>query len=195
MRYASDELVEAICKDRGFWGGEGGVTFSGGEALMQTDALLPILKILRTLSVDVTIETALFVSEKNIELIESYIDRFIVDVKMLNPEECKRVLGGDIKLYQYNVKTLHEKGKISCFRVPCCYEYTFTEENRSMLIDFFDQYPDVPIQLFSIHGLGKEKYKSLGKEMWEAKEILAGDMETFCKKLVMEDRKVEIIRI
>ena len=72
--YTADELVKMVLKDRDFWGTEGGVTFSGGEALMQTEALEDVFRELKNRGVHLAVETALFVPEGLLEKAMSYID-------------------------------------------------------------------------------------------------------------------------
>jgi pyruvate formate lyase activating enzyme len=42
--YTVDELMRILARDQGFWGSQGGVTFSGGEPLFQKEFILEVLK-------------------------------------------------------------------------------------------------------------------------------------------------------
>lgn len=195
QEYKAEELVKTLLKDRDFWGEDGGVTFSGGEALLQAGALEGVLKRLKELGVHTAIETALFVPEENLQGVLPYIDYGIVDVKVLNPIVCKEVLGGNLELYRKNVCLFYDSSRLKQFRVPCCREYTFTEENKRLLKDFFLEYPNVPVQLFSIHSLGEKKYRSLGRTMWKAGEMKQESLEKYCRELKECGIEAEVIRI
>lgn len=76
-----DELYAEILKDKNFYIGEiddysisnceemnrlpGGVTFSGGECLLQIEQLIPLLKRLRDEHIHITVESSLFVPQKS----------------------------------------------------------------------------------------------------------------------------------
>lgn len=193
--YSSSDLTELLLKDRGFWESDGGVTFSGGEALMQAEGLSDVLAQLKHHNIHIAVETALFVPADKIQLVLPYIDYFIVDIKILEQSACYEVLGGDIELYKDNVKTLYQSGKLKLFRIPCCPEYTFTDTNQILLQEFLKQYPDISVQLFAIHDLGTGKYESLHRSMWKSKGMEEQELEDYCMKLRAEGVSAEIIRI
>lgn len=193
--YSASDIISILMKDRRFWEKDGGVTFSGGEALMQAEALQNILKILKKENVHVAVETALFVPEKNIERTVPYVDYFIADVKILDEGKCRDILGGNLSVYLNNVEILYRKGKLKLFRLPCCPEYTCTEKNKIALLDFFSQYRSVPVQLFEIHGLGEKKYRSLGRRMWKSKGMAGEELQCYCEMLTANGITAEVIRI
>lgn len=193
--YSANDIADFLMKDRRFWEKNGGVTFSGGEALMQAEALQHLLKILKVEDVHIAVETALFVPEENVEKIMPFTDYFIVDVKILNKDQCREVLGGDLSVYKKNVETLYQAGKLKTFRVPCCPEYTCTEENKQALLDFFEQYRSVPVQIFEIHGLGEKKYRSLGLTMWKSRGMAEEELQSYCEMLVSCGISAEVIHL
>lgn len=193
--YTVAELMKAVLKDQDFWGPDGGVTFSGGEALMQAEALEDVFRELKSQGIHLAVETALFVPEQYLEKAMAYIDYFIVDVKILEPALCREALGGNLELYLRNVKRLYDSGRLKLFRVPCCQEYTLSECNRELLAGFFREYMDVPVQIFAVHGLGEKKYQSLGRTMWKAEELEHEVLEAFCQELRQRGIAAEVIRI
>lgn len=193
--YDTNKLIEILMKDRKFWDKEGGVTFSGGEALMQAEALQMLLKQLKSEDVHTAVETALFVPSTNLDRVISYIDYFIVDVKILNRRHCKEVLGGDTEQYLKNVETLYRTGRLKLFRVPCCPEYTFTEENKRELLNFFKEYADIPVQIFEIHRLGEKKYESLKRPMWKSSGLEEEDLYNYRNNLKQQGINVDVIYI
>lgn len=193
--YGPDELTEILLKDRDFWGEDGGVTFSGGEALMQAEALEGVLKRLKAISVHIAAETALFVSPGDLQKVLPYIDDVIADIKILDSRICREVLGGELSIYLDNVKTVYESGKLKLFRIPCCEEYTFTEDNRKRISDFLQEYPGIPVQVFAIHSLGEGKYQSLGRAMWKTEKIERQKLEDYCLELEKFGICGEVIQI
>lgn len=193
--YSVDRLVDILMKDKNFWNGEGGVTFSGGEVLMQAVMLLDVLERLKEKRVHIAVETALFVPMENLKTVLDHVDYFIVDVKILNGEDCRKILGGDLELYKRNVQILYGSGKLKLFRIPCCPEYTFTEENRKRLVEFLKEYPSVPVQIFAIHNLGEKKYRSLDRPMWTSMGVEKVELELYCEELRGNGINAEVIDI
>lgn len=193
--YSCSELIEMVCKDQIYWDKDGGVTFSGGEALLQADALLPMCRRLKERKIHVVVETSLFILEKNLNQLIEFIDYFIVDVKILQERECYSVLGGDVDLYKKNVNTLYYSGKLKLFRIPCCLEYTLTTENREKIASFLRNYKDIPVEVFAIHELGEKKYQSLGKSMWKSQKLKTTDLDKFCLELQSIGVSVQIIKL
>ena len=193
--YLPAELEEILLKDQKFGEPDGGVTFSGGEAFMQAEGLADVLERLKRKRVHIAAETALFVPEDQVSLVLPHIDYVIADIKILERSACRSVLGGDIELYRKNVRTVYESGKLKLFRVPCCPEYTFTDDGRTRIWEFLQQYPDVPVQLFAIHDLGAGKYESLHRSMWKTKGMEERTLSEYCVNLRKEGISAEIIHI
>lgn len=193
--YSASELFDLLIKDKKFWEPDGGVTFSGGEALMQSRQLEEVWKLLKLNEIHIAAETALFVPQELLEIAISYIDYFIVDVKILEKAVCHDVLGGDAEQYLNNVEILYQSGKLGLFRVPCCPEYTFTDPNQILLHQFLKQHRNIPVQLFAIHELGAAKYECLNKNMWRTKGVEEQSLSEYCMKLKTDGINAEIIHI
>jgi len=194
-KYSAPELVGILLKDRKYWEPDGGVTFSGGEALVQAEGLIDVLRQLKGHDVHIAVETALFVHEDKVQMVLPYVDFFIADIKILDQDICRKVLGGDIKLYKENVNILYQSGRLKLFRVPCCPEYTFTKENKGRLEEFLGQYSDIPVQLFAIHDLGSKKYETLGRPMWKTKGVEEKLLAKYCGELERKGIQAEVIHL
>ena len=95
-----NRLGTEILKDEPYYQTGGGVTFSGGEPLLQIKDLEPLLK---RLNINICFETALFAGEDLVKIANEYADELIVDIKMLNPENAKNVLGGNVNQFISNL--------------------------------------------------------------------------------------------
>jgi len=193
--YSPNELVNELLKDRKFWGDQGGVTFSGGEALAHILLLEPALSKLKEEKVHMAVESAMFVSDNAVDLALLYIDYFFIDVKILHPQKCQEVLGGNYCQYIKNVKRVCSTDKDVIFRMPCNYEYTMVDENKNSIIEFMQDFPDRKLQIFSTHDLGESKYESLGKQVWKHKPVSDGDLEKFNYELKSKGIRSEVIKI
>jgi len=193
--YTDLELIEEIKKDYSFINETGGVTFSGGEALLQIRELESVLLQLKKDNLHLAVETALFVTAEAVKISLKYMDFYYVDVKILDKKICMDVLGGDLNLYFENVNLIFKSGKTMVFRVPISNEYTLTENNQDLLITFFARYKNIKIELFEIHQLGKSKYQSMGKQLWENEDVDKNKLDLFYKTLKQMGHDVEIIEI
>lgn len=167
--YITDQVYDEVIKDKDFYEPDGGVTFSGGEALLQAKKILPVLKKLKEASITTAIETCLFAPTENLELLLPYIDFFYVDMKIMNKKKCMDIIKGDLKLYQKNLELLCSHKKI-VIRIPVIGSYTDDKENRKLIIDELVRYKNSirKIELLKEHNLGKEKYISLN---WKVPEF------------------------
>ena len=178
-----NEIEKEILKDEKFYKSGGGVTFSGGEPLLQFDKLEPLLKRLKQQNINICIETALFVPTSLLEIALKYVDEFIVDIKILDNSEAKKVLNGDIELYYKNIKKLFEQKHNITFRIPVTKEYTLQEHNKKRILDLLEKYKPQQVEIFKLHRLAESKYKTLKKNLIEFKEVTDDDMENFLKEI------------
>lgn len=184
--YDVEDLTKECLKDRYFYGGDilcstlwqidnakdfnklpGGVTFSGGEALLQIEELLPIIRQLHQNSIHVAVETSLFVPAKLLSLAMKHIDLFYVDVKILDKIKCLEAEKGILDLYLENLDlVMHSKCPV-VIRIPVIGTYTDEVENRRKVKNLLSNYKDriLKVELIKEHNLGKSKYKSLGMEI------------------------------
>lgn len=221
--YEVEELVKECLKDQEFYEGKigrdgwnidkaedinklpGGVTFSGGEALLQIDSLIPVCAQLHAANVHIAMETALFVPENNVRLALDNIDLFYVDMKILDFEQCREVECGDLNLYMANLDVLlswrdedHRvrRGKPIVIRVPVIGKYTDAPENRRAVKELIRKYMDsiLKIELIKEHNLGESKYRSLNMQM-DYQGVDDELMDTYKAELDELEIAVEICKI
>ncbi len=195
-KFTPEEAYKEIIKDLVFWQTSGGgVTFSGGEALLQIREIAPLIVALKNQSVTVGVETALFVDENDVRAAMNLMDFFYVDVKILNPNICKCVLGGRIESYLRNIEVLENGGASITFRVPCDSQYTFTGENKKALSRFFMSHKNHKVELFALHHLGDDKYRRLGLNIPEFESAHKDDIALFTKDLCAMGIDAQVITI
>jgi len=195
---SADELVNQLLRDKAYWNNGGGVTFSGGECLSHAEYLAQVMPRLMDNGVSIAVETALFIDKKNIEKLLPYIDYFMVDIKILVGERCKDILGGDVNQYYENLGYVCHNMQHSniVFRIPCAENYTMDSENQKLITDLISKYPDIPIELFTMHRLGQSKYESLEREY----SFVTSDKETdgmilFYNSLISKGLDVKINKL
>lgn len=193
-----DDLFNEIIKDKNFYDStNGGVTFSGGEAILQFDELEPLLKKLKENNINIYVETCLFVPKNKLEIAIKYVDEYYIDIKILNSKNCKSVLGGNLELYYDNIDNLLKnvsQEKI-IFRMPVTQEYVLEKENMIELKKFIKKYHVKNIEIFKTHNLGEKKYKVLQREQTHFEKISDEDMEKLRIKLCSLGANAKIIEI
>jgi pyruvate formate lyase activating enzyme len=164
--YTVNELVAVLRRDFNNWGSEGGVTFSGGEPLMQSEFLIEVLKKCHALQIHTVIETSGFVKQEIFLEMMKYIDFAFIDVKNMDREEHKAGTGVDNSLILSNIKALTRSGwggRI-ILRQPIIAGYNDSDENAYKLIEFMNENSLYEINLLKFHRLGLTKWNQLGKE-------------------------------
>lgn len=196
--YPPEVLLKELFKDMIYWDKGGGVTFSGGEALSHMVYLKPVLIGLKEASVNIAVETSLYVNEDYVKQSVKYVDYFFIDIKILEPYKCEKMLGGDVNLFYKNLETICSNVKHDniVFRIPCSSYYTLYGKNEKLLLEITRKYKNIKIEMFLLHDLGREKYESLQKKYClyrceDDENIMMG----LCNRLTEQGNNVKINRI
>ena len=86
------ELVEKIEKYKNYYGEDGGVTFSGGEPLLQPEFLLECLRLCKEKNIHTCLDTAGFGFGDYDEILK-LVDLVILDIKAVDAEEYSHITG------------------------------------------------------------------------------------------------------
>lgn len=110
------QVIKEIEKDTIFYDESGGgVTFSGGEPLMQPDFLYTLLKECQSQSIHTAVDTCGYAHSKILLRISEQVDLFLYDVKVINDETHKETTGVSNRLILENLKMLPHKDVIVRF--------------------------------------------------------------------------------
>lgn len=192
---SKNELENELIKDIAFYGEDGGITWSGGEPLLQFPVIEPVLQRMQQLRIHQTVETALFVSHEQLEIALRYLDMFFIDIKILDEKQCKENLGGDIWIYRRNVQEVFQKKKRVIFRIPLIKGYTVSEENLNLIIEFLQENRPEKVELIKGHNMSEEKYKLFGKPFFRVPEISDHELESICSQISKLGIRTEICKI
>lgn len=163
-------LLEEIEKDRIFYEeSKGGVTFSGGEPLLQSGALKEISKSCKEKGIHTTLDTTGYANEKEfMDAIEN-IDLFLYDIKHLDDEVHKEFTGVSNKLILKNLNSLYKNNKNTIIRFPVIPNVNVDAEHLEMMADFLGRIRSEyisKIDLLPYHKIGSDKYKRFGIESY-----------------------------
>lgn len=167
IRYDSEEydietLLEKIKEDQVFFRESGGVTFSGGEPLMQGEFLYEILKLCRQYKIHTAIETSGYGSFALIQKILPYLNLIYIDLKIFDEKkhlESTGISSAIIKKHiQYILKSPYKNNVI--IRTPLIPKLTATDENIKNIARFLvDIDSDVQYELLNYNPLAYSKYE------------------------------------
>lgn len=178
--YTVKELTKELMKDQMFYEESGGgVTFSGGEVMsMDMDFILAMAKELKRQDVTLTIDTCGYVPYERFEKILPYVNTFLYDVKVMDPELHKKYMGTENKLILENLIRLSQDGARIYIRIPTIKEVNGNEENMKETIAFLKQHDIHPagVNLLPYHDTGSGKYAKLDME-YKGTDLHAPDKE------------------
>lgn len=160
-----DEVYEKILKNINYFGKSGGVTYSGGEPLLQSEFLTELSKKLKKANINVALDTA-GISNTDYKELLKYIDIIIFDIKDITEKRYKDLTTGNIDKSLEFIKTANEMNKKFIIRqvlVPGMHDsIQFINELKKYIDKHFKKENIIDIEFIPYHYLGKEKYQSLG---------------------------------
>ncbi len=162
--YGIEEVMRELLRDKCFYENSGGgVTFSGGECMLQIDFLSEILRECKTEGIHTAVDTAGNVPFSYFERILPFTDLFLYDIKAISAEKHKEGTGTDNARILENAKRLSEKSKI-LFRIPVIGGFNDSETEMQRIADFLKDISYEKVELLPYHTLGEHKYRALGKK-------------------------------
>lgn len=191
--YTPGQLMEEIIKYKSYINSSGGgVTFTGGEPLLQADFILEVCKKCKEEGVSVAIDTSGFIMNDVVEEILSYADLVLLDIKNYDPEVYKTVTGVSLSPTLRFLDYLKEKKLETWVRYVLVPGLTDNLESIRELSDYLDQYPNIAkIELLGFHKMGEYKWKELDLDykLYDTKEPTKELMQTV-KEILEKNGKI-----
>lgn len=161
--YETKELYELLMRDHEFYlYSGGGVTFSGGEPLLQSKALKELMAMLKMQNINCIVETAGNVSWQAFEDVLPYTDTFYFDIKAISPELHRKGTGSDNFNILQNFNLLVNNNSKIAVRIPIIPGLNTSENEIMIIIEFLKEYPQLEfIELMPYHNIGVSKYATL----------------------------------
>lgn len=163
--YTAEEILKIVLKDKDFYDASGGgVTFSGGECMLQIDFLEKILHLCKKNGIHTAVDTAGHVPFEYFERILPYTDLFLYDIKCSDSEKHKHFTGvGNEKILE-NLAKLLGMGASVWVRIPIIPSVNDGEEEMRKIKALLDSFgmPE-KIELLPYHAMGEHKYEAMGK--------------------------------
>lgn len=182
-KMTSKEIVDEIRKYRPYIEMGGGVTFSGGEPLYQSEFLLDMLKLCKKAGIHTCIDTSGTGYDKELlDEILKYTDLVILDIKSIDEENYKKITGKNMDMFNYFKSELIKHNNKLWIRQVIIPTVNDSEEYILKLKEYIKEFKNIDkVELLPYHNMGVEKYDKLNIK-YRLEGIETMDKEE-CKKL------------
>ena len=159
-----DEIFDKIMNYKNYITPNGGVTVSGGEPLLQVKFLIELFTKLKKKKIHTCIDTSGMVTlTDDIKQLLTLTDLVLLDIKHIDNEKCKDLVGFDNKLELEFAKYLSDNNIPVWIRQVLVPGYTDDENDLLKLRTFISSLNNVQkVEILPYHSLGKYKWSKLG---------------------------------
>jgi pyruvate formate lyase activating enzyme len=160
------EVMEQVKREIPFYDESGGgVTFSGGEPLMQPGFLSALLKACREQEIHTVVDTSGFANWNVFEQIRKDVDLFLYDLKHMNSTRHREATGVPNEVILGNLQKLAEHGHRITVRIPLIPGINDDENNLVESGKFLASLPKLEgVELMGYHNIAQAKYEALSRE-------------------------------
>lgn len=164
--YSVEELTAQILRDLLCYREKGGVTFSGGEPLLQAEFVAETARRCKEEGVPtIAIDTAGNVPWEAFEMVLPVVDYFLYDIKAATEELHIQGTGCSNCQILHNLERLGATGKPLYIRIPVIAGYNDSLTEMKKIARIIKDIPNVAeVRLLPYHTFGREKYTTLGYE-------------------------------
>ena len=160
---------DVLCYDQS----GGGVTFSGGEPLAQTEFLKALLRACQEQSIHTAVDTSGLGPLEHLEQIVSFTDLFLFDLKMMNERRHEKYTGVSNQLILANLLALSQAGATIRVRIPIIPGINNDQENIVQTTDFLSSLETIDqIDLLPYHPIARSKYQRM-KQTYSLEQLQA----------------------
>lgn len=157
-----EEIVRRARRMRPYFGEDGGVTFSGGEPLLQAAAVLEATRALQAEGIHVALDTSgALDTPKALELLDA-VDLVLLDVKHPDAQRFREVTGVDQGATRHVFDHLRATQKPVWIRQVVAHGLNATAEEKAATRAFIAGLNVERIDRLPYHELGIHKYEALG---------------------------------
>lgn len=169
--YEADQLLDELLKDKAYFGGDGGITLSGGEPLLQGEAAIWLLRELKKKGINTALDTAGLVPVNILLEAIKYTDLVLFDLKIIESAEHKKFTGsGNAKILANLIETANfcrNESRNLWIRTPIIPGATDNENNiKGIALFIRDNLEDAVErwELCAFNNLCEHKYEMLDRK-------------------------------
>lgn len=165
----ADEILDQAERYRSYWGEKGGITVSGGEALLQIDFLIELFEKAHERGINTCLDTAgqPFTHDEpffsKFKTLIQNTDTVLFDIKHIDDDAHRQLTGHTNKNILECVRCIDEMGVKTWIRHVLVPGYTDDENALHRLRAFIDTLKNVErVEVLPYHTMGRFKYEKLG---------------------------------
>lgn len=159
------QIIEAVERDRSFYGENGGITLSGGEPLAQGEKIIELLLACKSRGITTALETCGHVGEEILMKAYPYVDTFLFDVKDTDANRHKQYTGVSNDLILRNLRKLSDAGARIRLRCIIVNGVNTSSDHYERLCEIAKSIKNLDgIDLLPYHAYGGSKAVLIGKE-------------------------------
>ena len=157
-----EQLVQKILRFRPYFRDNGGVTFSGGEPLMQPEFLAETLRLCKEEGIHTCIDTAGCGTGSYDEILK-YTDLVLLDIKQIDSADYRDMTGKSMEHFNCFLQALKEHKTPVWIRQVVIPGMTDSRDYMQNLRDYISTIPNIQkVELLPYHLLGTNKYEVMG---------------------------------
>lgn len=163
---SAQETARKLLEDRNFYAESGGgVTFSGGEPMLQSKFLSETMAILKSENIHTAVDTSGDVPWEDFETVLPLTDLFLYDIKHLDDQFHLRGTGRSNSRILENLRKLSENGAAVEIRTPVIPGYNNSMDHLKSIARLLASMDNITAwRLLPYHSMAKGKYQALDME-------------------------------
>jgi pyruvate formate lyase activating enzyme len=158
------DLAQLIQRDRVFYDESGGgVTFSGGEPMVQVRFLEAVMAAVHTMGIQTALDTSGYAHWEAFLKVLPFTDLVLFDIKLLDDQKHTQFTGVSNQLILDNLQKLNQQGKKIWLRFPVIPGINDDPDNLTAIVNLAKKYPHIErLSLLPYHTAAVKKYEGLG---------------------------------
>jgi len=163
-KLTTEGVIKEIEKDLVFYEESGGgVTFSGGEPLSQSEFLEDLLDGCKQKKIHTAVDTSGYISWEILNKINSKVDLFLYDLKIMDNKKHKKYTSLSNEIILENLKKLSSVHNNIFVRFPVISGINDDYQNIKEMGEFLSSLKIAQVNLLPYHYIGIDKYRRLGR--------------------------------
>lgn len=161
---SAKEVIKIVLQDKAYYvASGGGVTFSGGEATMQPEFLLELLKLAKESGIHTCLETNGYIPSDTLKTITPLVDLFLIDYKITDKKLLKKYTNASGGLWTATLKYLNEQQSSIILRMPIIPGINDNTEHFHTAKAIKREFPVIQkIEIMPYHTIGVGKWEQIG---------------------------------
>ena len=160
-----EELLDEVKKYKNFISKGGGVTFTGGEPLVQADFVAEFFRLCKNAGIHTAIDTSGVIFSEKTKTVLELADLVLLDVKQHDPSQHLLLTERSNEQTLRTAEWLERNGKLFWLRYVLVPGYSDSEADIRSLGEHLGKFEMVErVEILPYHTLGVHKYEAMGQE-------------------------------